>query len=207
MDSWSLQNLIAKGMGVAARKLGRPFNVYRPDGPQQPLAPQNRVIKLFAAFQAEGGTGRAPDYGEALWQGTFDAAYTRVGDYLVGETETYFVAAQKPALPVQCVLTNHVATVVRATPAAQGGYSGFFATSGMPVIVGWPCSLLENGGRSTGAGPHETRFGNWLMLLPTLPVAIEVADVVSDECGGTYVVNTAEHSTLGWRLIVRQIGA
>ena len=119
MDSWSLQNLIAKGMGVAARKLGRPFNVYRPDGPQQPLAPQNRVIKLFAAFQAEGGTGRAPDYGEALWQGTFDAAYTRVGDYLVGETETYFVAAQKPALPVQCVLTNRVATVVRPGETSQ----------------------------------------------------------------------------------------
>jgi hypothetical protein len=207
MDSWLLQNMIAKGMGVAARKLGRPFNVYRPDGAMQPLAPRNRAIKLFAVFQAEDGAPHAPDYGEALWQGIFDSVYTRVGDYLVGETETYFVAGQKPALPVQCVLTNRVVTVVRPAPAAQGGYSGFYATSGEPVIMEWPCSLLEAGGRGGGAGPNETRFGNWMILLPALPVPIEVADVVSDECGGTYVVSAAEQSTLGWRLLVRQIGA
>jgi len=207
MDSWLLDNLIAKGMGVAARKLGRPFNVFRPDGAMQPLAPQNRVIKLFAVFQAEGGAPHAPDYGEALWQGIFDSVYTQAADYLVGPRETYFVAAQKPLLPVQCVLTNRVVTVVRPAPAAQGGYSGLYATSGERVIMGWPCSLLEAGGRGAGAALTETRFGNWVMLLPALPVPIEVADVVSDERGSTYVVSIAEQSTLGWRLLVRQIGA
>jgi hypothetical protein len=34
-----------------------------------------------------------------------------------------------------------------------------------------------------------------------------VADVVTDDFCSTYVVTAAEQSELGWRLLVRQIGA
>jgi hypothetical protein len=208
MDARTLQDRMTKGLGVAARKLGEPFTVFRPAGPLQPTAPQNRVIVLFAAFRAEGGgTGRAPDYGQPLWWGTFDASYTRPGDYLVCGPQVYFVASQIPGLPVQCVRTNRVVTILRPAPTASGGYNGFYATPGDIVIDGWPASLLEAGGRAGDAKPNEMRFGAWTLLLPALPAPPQVADVVTDDFCSTYVVTAAEQSELGWRLLVRQIGA
>jgi hypothetical protein len=208
MDAATLQNLVTKGMGVAGRKLGSRYAVYRPHGPAEPVRPQNRVIELSAAFAAEGaGLPQPPDYGQALWWGTFDASYTCVGDYLVGCAATYFVASQWPGLPVQCVLTNRVVTLARPSAASQGSYSGFFASPGEMVISGWPVSLLETGNHGVGLRPGETRLGNFELLAPVLPNFVQVADVVTDDLGATYVVGAAEQSALGWRLILRQLGA
>jgi hypothetical protein len=174
----------------------------------QPISPHNRVIVLSAFFQAEGGSaGRVPDYGQPLWSGSFDSSYTQPGDYLAGHAKTYFVATQQPGLPIQCVLTNRVVTIVRPVAAASGGYSGFYATSGEIVIDQWPASLLEDGGRAGAVRPNETRFSAWTLLLPALPASPLVADVITDDLGATYVVAAAEQSLLGWRLLVRQIGA
>jgi hypothetical protein len=208
MNARQLRDRIAKGLGVEARKVGSPYTVYRPKGAVQPISPHNRVIILSAFFRAEGGgPGRAPDYGKALWSGSFDSSYTQPGDYLAGYTQTYFVATQQSGLPIQCVLTNRVVTMVRPVATASGGYSGFYATSGEIVIDRWPASLLEDGGHAGAVRPNETRFAVWTILLPALPVAPLVADVITDDLGATYVVAAAEQSLLGWRLLVRQIGA
>jgi len=208
MDAQRLQNLIAKGLGAAGRKLGAPYWVYRPKGVLQPTRTQNRMIQISAAFFAEGGGApHGPEYGEALWWGSFDAAYTQAGDYLVGAQATYFVARQWPGLPIQCVLTNRVVTIVRPLPAQQGRYSGLFSSQGELVISGWPASLLASGSHSVGLKPTDTRLGSWSLLLPGLPVDIQVADVVTDDLGGNYVVGSAEQSSLGWRVLVRQLGA
>lgn len=208
MNAQKLQDLIAKGLGAAGRKLGAPYAVYRPKGVLRPTRPQNRVIEICAAFSAEGGGApHGPDYGEALWWGSFDAAYTQAGDYLVSAQATYFVARQWPGLPVQCVLTNRVVTIVRPLPAQQGSYSGLFASQGELVISKWPASVLASGSHSVGLKPAETRLGSWNLLLPVLPVDLMVADVVTDDLGGNYVVGSAEQSSLGWRVLVRQLGA
>jgi hypothetical protein len=208
MDSAALQDRISKGMGAAARQFGAMFTLYRPRGPSQPIGRHSRVMELPAAFRAAGSSApRAPVYGQPLWQGIFDASYTRAGDYLVGRDETYFVASQKPALPVQCVLTNRTVTIVRPLPAAPGGYSGLYESPGESVILGWPASLLETAGHAAGVQANETRYGSWFLLLPEMPAIPQVADVVTDDRGGTYVVGAAEQSNLGWRLLVRQIGA
>jgi hypothetical protein len=208
MNAQILQDLIAKGMGVAGRRLGSPYIVYRPKGVSQPTQPQNRLIEICATFSAEGsGQPRGPAYGDPIWWGAFDAGYTQSGDYLVGPMATYFVARQWPGLPVQCVLTNRVVTIVRPLAAAQGTYSGFFASPGQLVISEWPASLLESDRHSVGLRSAENRLGSWELLLPALPVALSVADVVTDDLGSNYVVGAAEQSSLGWRLLVRQLGA
>ncbi len=206
MDGRTLQDRIAKGMGVAARRAGCGFGLYRPAGIVQPVSPANRILDLPAVF-APFGKPAGPAYGQALWSGTFDTSYTRPGDYLTDGSETYFVASQLPGLDVQCVLTNRVVSIVRPTPAMQGGYSGFFSTPGDVVITAWPACLLESGGHAGGSREGETRFGGWTLLLPVLPAPPQVADVVSDDLGGAYVVGSAESSVLGWRLAVRQVGA
>ena len=208
MDGRKLQALMMKGQAASGRMLGTPYVVYRPKGAAQPINPRNRRFTLSAAFAAEGnGLPAAPNYGQPLWQGKFDPTYTQAGDYLVGESGSFFIAQQWPAMPVQCVLTNRVVTIVRPTAAAQGNYSGFCASPGERVILGWPANVLENGAHSTGGRPAETRLGNWVILLPALPVAPHVADVVEDDLGATYVIGAAEQSSLGWRLFVRQLAA
>jgi hypothetical protein len=208
MDQQKLQALIRKGAAKVGQMAGAPYVVYRPKGVSRPTRAQNRLIVLNAVFAAEGAAPKqAPDYGVALWTGNFDSSYTQPGDYLVGCEATFFVARQWPDLPVQCVQTNRVVTLVRPLAAAQGSYSGFFASPGETVILGWPASLLESGGVTTALRPGETRLGSWELLLPALPATPQVADVVTDDLGATYVVGAAEQSTLGWRLLVRQLAA
>jgi hypothetical protein len=196
MDGPTLQNLISKGLGVAARRLGSPFVVYRPRGVADPLQSRNKVISLSAAFNAEG---------------VFDSCYTKPGDYLsgldvLGNPEIFFISAERPLLPVQCVRTNRVVCVLRPPSPPSGGYGGFVLETAAPVIEAWPASLLAQGARVSGALP-ETRFGNWTLLLPTLPAEILVGDVVRDDLGRSFLVASAEFSELGWRMIVRQVAA
>ncbi len=210
MEGRRLQNLLSKGMGVGARRLGMPFIVYRPHGTREPLASRNRVIKLYCAFNAQDGRfRRVAGYGGAVWWGVFDGLYTRAGDYLAGtdpygDQAVYFVAAQRPLLPAQCVRTNAVVRVLRPAPPAPGGYGGFAARSAMPIIDGWPASVLNQGGHISGSLP-ETKFGNWVVLLPLLPTDVFVGDVVADDLGRTFLVASAELSDMGWRITARQV--
>ena len=101
MDELCLQDRIHWGMNRAARSIGMPTDAYRPSGPLKPLQPANRFLRLHAAFcNVRGGFERPIEYDHPLWSGIFDAAYTRVGDYLVQPNGTWFVAAQQPLLPV-----------------------------------------------------------------------------------------------------------
>ena len=196
MDSQTLQDRISKGMGVAARKCGRPYTVYRPDGVIQPVSPQRRVMQLLAVFTPGGlRSDISATYAQTLWRGIFDASYTQPGDYVVGAADTYFVATQTPGDPVQCVQTNRVVTIVRPAPAIQGGYSGFFSDPADLVITLWPASLLESNGNSF-IKVGESRFGGWTLLLPRFPVNPQVADIVSDDLGGAYSVSSARKRLL-----------
>ena len=210
MDGARLQNLISKGSGVAARRLGSPFVVYRPRGAVSPLSTRNRLIKLYAAFSAQDESfRRVTGYGEAVWWGVFDSVYTEAGDYLSGidpegSASVFFVAAQRPLLPAQCVKTNRVIGLSRPPAPVTGGYGGMVAETATVVLDGWPASLLCLAARVSGRLP-ETRYGNWNLLLPRLPVSVQAGDVVTDDLGRHFLTASAEQSDLGWRLTVRQV--
>jgi hypothetical protein len=109
MDATTLADRISRGLGTAARVLGPWTDAYRPSSPADPLAPANRYLRLPAAFSAPDGRFERPDpYGAVLWDGVFDSAYTRLGDYLMQGSSTWFIATQQPLLPVLCVRTSRV---------------------------------------------------------------------------------------------------
>ena len=97
-------------------------------------------------MSAKGGN-HANAYGDPLWQGIFDASYTRTGDYLVSDTGTYFVASQDALLPVLCVRTNR--TISIAQPGMQTGtasnvYGGYTSGQSIRLMDRWPASVLDS---------------------------------------------------------------
>ena len=207
MDIVALQDRIARGMSVAARKLGSVCIVYRPRSINRPIDDGNQIIKLFAAFKPGGSVGFGSAHFQPLWRGVFDASHTRPGDYIVGVDGVYFVAMQQSAGLVQCVLTNRKITIVRPSLSSQGGYSGLYASDGQAVIVGWPVALFEDGSNPRSVKAGTSSLGGWTALLPLLPAAPQLADVMTDDAGGTYIITAAEQSSIGWRLLARQINA
>ena len=202
-----LQDRLQRGLGVAARRIGTIHDVLRPKGNGPPLGRANRVLRLHASFNAEDPSYRKPQgFGQALWWGVFDSAYTRRGDYLAGPDATYFVAAQQALLPVQCVRTNRVMTAWRPQGAGGAGASGYGGVRELPderLIDRWPASVLMRAGGGSGSLPGEAGAGSWTVLLPRLPAALRSADLLRDEMDQGYVVEVAEESELGWRLIVK----
>ncbi len=121
-----------------------------------------------------------------------------------GPGAVYFVAAQRPLLPAQCVRTNRVVTVARPPAPQNGGYGGMVAETAVTIIDGWPASLLALSAHVSGGLP-DSRYGMWALLLPALPADPLVGDVVNDDLGRDFLVAAAEQSDLGWRLTVRQV--
>jgi len=206
MNAARLQDRIGRGMGVAARNSGAPVSVYRPKTTVRPIVSQNRIVDLCALFLPS-GAGGSVGYGMPLWRGVYDTAYTKAGDYLVGDDATFFIASQKPGLPAQCVITNRVVSIVRPAASVSGGYSGFYSVSATPILTEWCASLLEAGGRSASASFEGTRLGGWTVLLPPYSFGIQAGDLINDDTNGAYVVGAVEEGTLGWRLTALRVSA
>lgn len=213
MDASRLNDRARWGLNVAARYLGVATDAYRPQGSDDPLALGNRFLKLHAAFTSTRGEfRRANQYGNSLWYGFFDAAYTRPGDYLVQDEGTWFIASQHRLLPVLCVLSDRIVSFSRpVTPANQGtsSYGGVTAANVTPLMTNWPASIIaaSNAGRPLATLPNNTAtVPNWTVLLPSCPsVILRPTDLMSDDLGRNAVLTAAELTELGWRLTVRQV--
>ena len=208
MDAQRAQDAVHRGLGRAARVVGDWCEVFRPDGPELPMASGRMVLRMPAVFSApDGRFGRPVGHGQVYWHGVFDAAYTRVGDYVRrGDGAVWFIAGQQKLLPMLCVRASRVADVLRgAGPEAPGlaPYGGGVA----PVVVlrGWPVGVVAGGGGVMSALPEGLAAGVWTVLLPAVAgVVLAPGDVVRDEMGRSGVVAQAELSELGWRLLVRR---
>lgn len=196
MDGVRIQSLAYRGMGKAAQRIGLPFDVYRPAGASSPLASGNKVASALPAhFTADGGYTKPNAYGQATWQAMLDGAQVSVGDYLTGDPGVFFIAAKQPLLPILAVGCNRTVSIT------QGGAS--------PVAVGWPASVLI--ARSGGADAIQSTPGapsnpSWHCLLPAVPgIALDVADLLTDDLLRSYSVDSAELTDLGWRLQISQV--
>ena len=211
MSQTRLRDRVQRGFGIAARKLGGLYDAHRPSGPVGPVSYATKFLRLNAAFTA--GTKdftRPPAFGNVLRWGMFDSAYTRAGDYLVGEDGTFFIAGQQDYAPPLCVRTERMIDVIRPqAPSADAGYGGISSSTVEPVLSGWPAAIVAvgTGGRSAGAGlVADAHVGGWVVMLPVLPVSPLRADLLSDDLGRGFVVNSAERSEQGWRMLVTQTG-
>lgn len=205
-----LQDRVSRALGTAARAIGVSTDAYRPSGVADPIALSNRFLRLPAAFSIDGRFARPAGYGDALWQGVFDSAYTRPGDYLCQFDGTWFIAAQPRFAPVLCVRTNRAVSFARAAAPAVAGvstYGGVTLANAAPLLVKWPASVLgvAGGGRPNAGLPSDSAVPFWTVLLPAFgDVVLRPADLMTDDLGRSATVAAAELSELGWRLTVKQ---
>jgi hypothetical protein len=207
-------DLIRRGLGLAARGAGDWCDLYRARSSASPVTPANRIMRLPAAFVNTGNPAAPVGYGEATWNGIFDAAYTQAGDYLGGRDGLFFIASQPRLGPILCVKTTRVLTFSRpAAPQAAGldRYGGVRVAETEVLLDAWPASVLarsRDGGR--GALPADAPglpggAGGWEALLPAYPgVLLRPGDLARDDIGRNAVVSSAELTALGWRLFLRQ---
>ncbi len=198
------------GLGLSARHTGQSTEAFRPSGPFQPLAAENRFLRLPATFTSSYGLySRTNDFGNALWYGIFDASYTKPGDYLVTPDATYFVASQVSLLPVLCARTNRTISIIK--PAAQvniagNGYGGYTSGRSTLLITDWPASVLGEGRSSHSVADLPTDQGTpyWNVLVPSpVGVVFSPGDIITDDLGRTAVISGSELTYLGWRIIAR----
>jgi hypothetical protein len=215
-----IEDMVRRGLGRAAIVLGPVAEVYRPASVNlAPLSLSNLVLRMPAAFAPHGGSWAKPQgYGQALWDGLFDGAYTRPGDYIVrkesstgaGDGGIWFIAAQQKLLPPLCVRASRVVTFTRTAPAATAGVNGYGGVTTQPrttVVSAWPASVLDSGvgGKYQADLPTDTSLGDWSVLMPAVPAAVlRAGDFMADDLGRSGVVAAAELSELGWRLNVKQ---
>ncbi len=211
MDASKLQQKIYGGYSKAAQRIGNTFAVYRPDSASSPIAAERLVASLPASFNAEDMKyGKPNKYGKPTWYCLIDGRQTRVGDYLVCGTETYFVAAQQLALPILVVECNRVADVLRPKQQAGVGalsYSGGAVAEETSLMEQWPCSILQGtkGEKTEAKLPGDIRSPWWTILLPAWPgVVLRSTDVIADDLNRRYVISSAELTDLGWRLTAMQ---
>jgi hypothetical protein len=206
-----IQDRVRWGLNVAARNIGRSTDAYRPSSTSAPTAPCNRFLRLHAAFTGPDNKFLRPSgYGAALWHGVFDAEYTRVGDYLVQQSDVWFIAAQQDLLPVLCVKADRVVSFSRSgAPSSTGvnAYSGVTTATNTPLLTDWPANILGVGGSGMPHAdlPSDASVPYWTVLLPAFGnVVLLPGDFMQDDLGRDATVVAAELSSLGWRLTVQQ---
>jgi hypothetical protein len=211
MDGATLQSRLYKGYAQVAKRIGNAFTLYRPTSADMSAA-QIVATNLLASLNAEDMTYRRPNkYGKPTWYAVMDGSQTQVGDYLIGDTGKFFVAAQQPLLPILVVECNRTINVSRPHTQTQFGavtdYEGTTAANETPLMTGWPASVLQGtkGEKGGVALPGDVRDAWWAILLPQAPgVVLRSGDIITDDLSRRYIISSAELTDLGWRLTAQQ---
>lgn len=206
MDGATIAAKVWMGYGMAAMRVGTPYTQYRPTNPLGPMA--TAYGTQYAVFDSGNYNFTGPeDYGKATWRALVDGRYTLPGDIFSGAAGNFFIAAQDPMLPIFAVRCNATITVFRPAPASMvgpGPYGGDVEASRIPIMAGWPASILagtHTPERSVVALPGDGRMPWKAILLPMFAgVAIMTNDYITDTTGLRYQVSDAELTNLGWRI-------
>ncbi|QAY85395.1 hypothetical protein [Pseudomonas arsenicoxydans] len=209
MNGTKLQSKIYIGYGKAAKRIGFDYQQFRAASASNPLS-STALQTLPASFTTNFSYSAPNKYGQATWLGLFDARTFEPGDFLVGRQGTFFIAAMQDTLPIYCVQTNRVVSVLRVGMDAGvglGGWAGDTPASEAVLMQGWPASVLQGtkGETNDAKLPGDVKTPWWAILMPVWPgIVLRTSDIIRDELGRKYVISSAELTDMGWRITAMQ---
>lgn len=210
MDGTKLQTKIYKGYGQAAKRIGFDYQQFRATSASNPLT-STALQTLPASFTTNFNYSAPNKYGQATWLGLFDARTFQPGDFLVGRQGTFFIAAMQDTLPIYCVQTNRVVSVLRVSqdaPVGLGSWAGDKrATTEVTIMQGWPASIIQGTKGETNEAklPGDVKTPWWAILMPAWSgVELRTSDIIRDDLDRKYVISSAELTDMGWRITAMQ---
>lgn len=217
MDGVRVQQKVYMGYGKAALRVGIAFDVFRPISTVDPLADENKIATVKAAFTRHGAKdfsfGTPSDHKTPLFHGLFDATNFQNFDYFKSANETYCLIALQHLQPPLLFSCPRIVTFSRRHKNAAEGLVAYGAeqttnvtnTSADDTLAsGWPVSIIKSSrGLRDDILPGDVGTGTFEVLAPNIPgVLFRSADIVTDDNGFRYIVQMAEQTDLGWRMLV-----
>lgn len=197
------------GPRISAEVLGTAYQQFRPSGPYNPTGNDKLIATIPAWITADkAGKGNGPfTYAKPVCYGMVDPDVITVGDYLIGQFGTFFVASKDGVMQTQLVRCNLTATISRPGPgtADPDYYGGDTQSSLTPILTAWPASIIQ--GTKGEAGevklPGDVKMAWVSVLLPSVGgVEILPGDWITttEATPMVYTVSSRELTPLGWRL-------
>jgi len=226
VDGTILQARVYSGYAKAAARVGLPYDQYRAATPFDPLAADNKIATLDAAFTIHSadnfefkkpGDGAKVEY-HALTTGGWGQLHE--SDYLVGAMGTFFVSSVTPAMPPVAILCNRVCSIWTPGPQTTDigvlGYGGTVAATDAQVAadeanetaIGTivPASVILKGGvvRDTYL-PTDAGHGAWRIQIPHFAgLVIRQGTIFTDDKLNRFVTIAGELQGNTWRVDVDQ---
>lgn len=235
MDGRRLNALIQRGHAKAARHIGLPHKVYRPVRRRRPIELLAQRPDIIAAFSPKSDFEfKTPSTSkDQVFSMACDDPGLKHGDYVIGETGTYFVSETGHLTAPVCVMCNHTLSLRRMEKPNQFGVLKYQSeTSGEEVVLAsLPGSLTRTsqGGRYEAGLPGNQSAPEVLILWPDLsllagpdgmdpainPVnqgwkeddyVIRTSDIITDDLNRRWGVVAVELSKFGWKIWCRMLG-
>ncbi len=201
----TVQQKIWRGNGKAAARIGFPCTVYRSASMLNPLVSGNVIASNFMASFTP-----TPEYMKYNkphmpdWMGMFDATTLQNGDWIVGTYGTFYLADIQGILPLPSIKCQIQASIVRPGYSVSGPAEQTEAAiaSSFPLYS----FKLHQGGHSPAGFPEATESksaipGRIFYANNHTVGAIKKNDVVIDEVGDRYAVDSATLTSFGFVLL------
>lgn len=203
MDGETLQERIYAGYKRDAEHTGRAYQHYRfdPDVPVSPLEAGNLLGEIHCRFAAEKRFEVPHKHKDATRYLYADGRDLEQHDLLVGPFGTFYVADMQPLLPMQAVWCNEIVTI--GHPVYQG-------TLVVPdnYVVSMPCfrqlKRVEQRKPEFSSNTAATPIGEWFMFIPVAASLLRQGDIVVDEGGQRYTLDTIDNTEIGVVATIRQ---
>lgn len=207
MNGTRIQQLIWAGLGKAAARVGFPCAVYRSTTLLSPISSGNLLLSNFyVSFTTGYDYSKYQDPKKQYWTAVLDGRQVAIGDWIIAPEATFFIADIQETLPIPAVRCNRIISISRPAWSTSGPLqpTNQIVATAMPAFM---YSARIRGKLPAGfPDASETVAG-----MPEVEChinargagVIQKNDIVTDELGTQYVVETYNPTASGYILVLR----
>lgn len=201
MDGATLQNRIYAGYARAAAKTGRPYRLYRADSPLHPVDDGNYLGAVNCLFAADKDFSVPNKFKIPTRYLYADGRQLRPRDILLGPYGTFFIGDMQPNLPIQAIKCNDLISIDRPV------YAG---TTVVPEPIAFALPLFRQLKKvdikrpEFAANTAGTAISEYFGFLPIAPGTVRQHDIISDQDGRLYELDTIDNTEIGVVITFRQ---